>query len=374
MPDSPTQSLIVRLPADKARRIVRIVDRPDSAYESVDEFIRVAVENQLTMEGDLENLRVPDASDDRQAPISAAAPSRSGSGISTTATAVPAVPKTSARVPIPTAPVPSPQAAGDLLRRPAVEGLTFQAATPTTGQPLSSFTNRLTPLLGGPRVLANLSTNGSSPSVDQFLDVTAKASRALGLRLRAEDDAANRRGRHRRSTAWPVGDDESKSLIRYRNCFMFMPEKKVGFAGPLLDLQLVAVVDGKVFLTNSGAPFATALSPAIDESDGVDLLGDEHRHLLAEAIIRIPGEFVEISQFLAAVESASGSQDEIDKELGVLHSGWSEAQVVSHRAALVGRLRDLAVIDVETDPKTMIVPGSGHAAFIKLLSAATQSA
>src|SRR5664280_180347 len=101
MPDSPTQSLIVRLPADKARRIVRIVDRPDSAYESVDEFIRVAVENQLTMEGDLENLRVPDASDDRQAPISAAAPSRSGSGISTTATAVPAVPKTSARVPIP---------------------------------------------------------------------------------------------------------------------------------------------------------------------------------------------------------------------------------------------------------------------------------
>ncbi|MHB8555834.1 MAG: hypothetical protein ACYDCB_09305, partial [Candidatus Dormibacteria bacterium] len=134
---------------------------------------------------------------------------------------------------------------------------------------------------------------------------------------------------------------------------MFMPEKKGGFAGPLLDLQLMAVVDGKVFLTDSGASFATAPSPAIDESDGVDLLGYEHRHLLAEAIIHIPGEFVEIKQFLAAVENASGSQDGIDKELGVLHQSWSEAQVVSHRAAIVGRLRDLAVIDVITDPRTI---------------------
>ena len=361
MPDSPTQPLIVRLPADKARRVVRIVDQPSSAYESVDEFIRVAVENQLTMEGELsETLGNSGELDDSLESIRTA-PSK-------TARVLPA-PKRPQRTPILSTVEGSPEPIGELLHRPTVAGLSLHAATSTAGLPLSSFTNRLTPLLAGPRALANLSTTGSSPSIDLFLDLTAKASRAFGLRLRAEDDAANRRGRHRRSTAWPVGDDESKSLIRYRNCVMFVQEKKGGFAGPLLDLQLVAVDGGQVFLTDSGARFAAAPSPAIDDSNGIDLLGDEHRLLLTEAIINIPGEFIEIKQFLDAVESVHGSQDEIDKELGVLHKGWSEAQVVSHRAAIVGRLRDLTVIDVETEPKTIIVPGAGYSAFIKLLSA-----
>lgn len=370
MPDSPTQSLIVRLPADKARRVVRIVDNPDSAYQSVDEFIRVAVENQLTMEDDLETDRIPTASEDSQESPPTAQPR---TGTSKTSDVLPAG-KTPSRTSEPAKPAVLSQSAEYLLRRPTLEALTLHESTYTFGQALSSFTNRLAPILAGPRVLANLSSDGSSPTVDVFLDLTAKAARALGIRLRAEDDAANRRGRHRRSTAWPVGEDESKSLIRYRNSFMFVPDKKDGSAGPLLDLQLIAVVQGKVFLTDSGESFARALSPALDDSGGVDLLGDDHRRLLSEAIVRIPGELAEIKQFLAAVDNTSGSQDEIDKELGVLHQTWSEAQVVSHRAAIVGRLRDLTVIDVETDPKTIIVPGVGHAAFTKLLSAATRPA
>ena len=142
------------------------------------------------------------------------------------------------------------------------------------------------------------------------------------------------------------------------------------YAGPLLDLQLVAVVGGKVFLTEVGAEFAIAESPAIDESGGVDLFSDVHRSLLAAAIVHIPGEVVELKQFLTAVDSASGVQDGLDRKLAALHQTWSEAQVVSHRAAIVGRLRDLAVIDLETDQRSMIVPGVGYAAFIDLLSAA----
>ena len=371
MPDSPSQSLIVRLPADKARQIVRLVDLPGSAYQSVDEFIRVAIENQLTLEGDLDWGHDVDASTTMTPEQS---PEKVPGGRA--ATSAHAAPKKPSRVPAPAAPVSeSPVVDEDLLRRPAIEGLTTRAATPTSGQPISSFTNRLAPVIAGPRVLANLSIHADSPSAETFLDLTAKASRNLGLRLRTEDDAANRRGRLRRSTAWPVGDDESKSLIRYRNCFMFSTEKEKrgSYTGPLLDLGLVTVADGKVFLTENGASFATALSPAIDESTGVALLSDQHRDLLAEAVVHIPGELLEVDHFLSAVERTSGFQDDIDKALGVRHNAWSEAQVVSHRAAIVGRLRDLAVIDIETDPKTVIVPGPRHTAFLKLISAAQQS-
>jgi hypothetical protein len=361
------QSLIIRLPADKARRIIGIVDKQDSAYESIDEFIRVAVENQLTMEGNGEELTLSDTSDVMRTACLQALANKSAASKHSSAPQF--EPKVLGRAPDVPPVAPSSE---DLLRLPTTEGLGLRAPVPQSELALSSFTNRLLPLIVGPRALANLSAEGS-PSVDLFLDLTAKASRTFGLRLRAEDDAANRRGRLRRSTAFPVGDDESKSLIRYRNCFMFVPDKKGGFVGPLLDLQLVTVDEGRVFLTETGASFAVAPSPAIDEVNGLDVLSDEHRHLLSEAIAHLPSENVEINQFLAALEATSGAQDDVDKELGKLHHGWSEAQVVSHRAAMVGRLRDLAVIDVETDPRTIIVPGSGYDAFMKILTAVTKS-
>jgi hypothetical protein len=45
-------------------------------------------------------------------------------------------------------------------------------------------------------------------------------------------------------------------------------------------------------------------------------------------------------------------QTEVDRLIGAAHPGWTEAQVVSHRAALIGRLRDLGMVDV-----TQPVPG-----------------
>lgn len=364
MADSAAQSLIVRLPAKTARSIVRIVDLPGSAYRSVDEFIRIAVENQLALDG---------APDGRLAPSDGSAEREVAAAASPRSAAAPPAAAAAPKAPASATPKMGLESSADLLRRPdVIDPENLHGTIPTAGLPLSSFTNRLTPLLAGPRVLANLYAGRGAPTIDSYLDLTAKAARVIGFRLRTEDDAAGRRGRARRSTAWPTGEDESKSLIRYRSCFMFQPEKG-GFSGPLLALGLVAVVDGTPFLTEVGAAFACSTSPAIDDPDGVDLLGSDQRKILSKAIIHIPGELIEINQFLAAVERASGSQDAVDKELGFSHHSWSEAQVVSHRAAMVGRLRDLAVIDVETGPKTIIVHGTGHAEFMEHLSAATET-
>jgi hypothetical protein len=365
MTDTPTQSLIVRLPADKARRVICIVDLPGSAYDSVDEFIRVAVENQLTLES------APNSGSAQAALDGSSAHTQSAGKATPSGPAAPS--KAQKGGPALSTPVAANAAIGEVLGRPDLEGLIRHEPMPTAGHALSSFTNRLTPLLAGPRVLANLSVDGNAPSVDTYRDLTAKAARAFGFRLRSEDDVAGRRGRYRRSTAWPVGDDESKSLIRYRSCFMFMAEPKGGLTGPLLDLGLVAVADGKVFLTDSGAEFASATVPALDNPEGVDLLSKVHRDILAKALVLLSVESREIQQFLAAMERVSGSQDEIDKDLAESHKEWSEAQVVSHRAAMVGRLRDIQVIDVEPLPsaKSFIVPGENFNNFLELIKATT---
>lgn len=362
MTDNPTQSLVVRLPADKARRIARIVDAPDSGYESLDEFIRVAVENQLTMEAGLTTRPHPKPSHSKEGGSAAEVRSDWAS-----AKSLRTLPRSSESV-APKAPWSEPEPTETLLRLPNTDGLVLERAVATPGFAFSSFTNRLAPILAGPRVLANLSSEVGVPSVDVFLDLAAKAARALGLRLRSEDDAAGRRGRYRRSTAWPIGDDESKSLMRYRNSFMFTTEKTGGFSGPLLELGLAVVENGQVYLTEGGALVATEAIPAVDEVAAIDLFTGRQRQIVSEAVVRIPGERAEIVLFIEALRDTEGVQDDIDKKLAKCHSAWTEAQVVSHRAAMVGRLRDLEIIDVQPGPKTIIVEGANLQFFNNLLS------
>lgn len=343
--NDPRQTFVVRLAPEKARRMTVLVDDPASAYGTVDEFIAVAIENQLALEGpglvETASVRLPAIS--RPAESVNRQPARADLDVVLDR---------------------------DLLSRPQVQELTTLPKAPSSGSSLSPFTNRLTPLLAGPRVLANMLLLGQEPMMDVLADVTARQARRLGLRLRDEDERAGRRGRYRRSTAWPIGDDESKSYIRFRNCFMYTGDAKSGFAGPLLELGLVAVKENRAALTESGARFAEAESPAIDAAGGVDLLSETHRDILGQALVAVREEAAEIRRFLRGVDEAAGVQDEVDKRLAAFHESWSEAQVVSHRAALVGRLRDLDVIGIDAvqGARPTIVPGPALEKFVTILA------
>jgi hypothetical protein len=369
MPDISTQTFIVQFPSSLARRIAEIMDYEDAPYASISEFLKVAAENQLVLDqslsididsvinesGKLSSLPTSARARSQQVrKIQHAAPSLQESDTESTSSrsdgsAHGEAVSTSALLEIPTS-----ISSVKLTSIPA-------------GEPLTALTNRLSPLLAGPRVLANLTkANGAPPRIDSFTEAGARAARELGLMLRDEDDAAGRRGRMRRSTAWPVGDDEAKSLIRYRNSFMLSSDGK-GAIGPLVDFRFVFVEGAEVYLTEIGAAIAGEVIPAIDLQGEVDLMTPALRRLFSESIVQIPGEVEEIRMFLQAVAEVQGAQDQVDLQISASHPNWSEAQVVSHRAAMIGRLRDLAVIDVETQPRTRIIEGAEHKSFIQLL-------
>jgi hypothetical protein len=249
-----------------------------------------------------------------------------------------------------------------LLRRPESAVPTASSIEVAGDEPLSAFTNRLGPIIAGPRALVNLTLETQTPSVDVFVDSAARAARAVGLRLRAEDEAAGRRGRHRRWTAWPVGEDEAKTLMKFRKTFLLRREPG-GAAGPLVDLGLAVVLDGQVLPTEPGLELALETTPLLDGQDDQPL-SDRQREILSERLLTLPGERREITAFLQAIDKTGGEQDEVDKELTHAHPTWTEAQVVSHRAALIGRLRDLQIIDVRTDAGiTVIEPGPANSKF-----------
>ena len=372
MGDSPSQTIVVQLPSNLARRISALVDYPNASYESISEFVKIAVENQLVLDAAGEATTSPSRNvSDLHLNSSAAlipeslAVAAEPQSTSTTVRGRARTDSASRRTPIGNQMTPSPSS-DELLKLPQRQHL-VKPPMSTTGFALEALTNRLSPLIAGPRVLANLtSVTESAPKTDVFTELCARAARDLGLRLRTEDDASGRRGRLRRSTAWPIGDDEAKSLIRYRNSFMLSADSK-GVGGLLIEFGLVAVEENHVYLTEAGASMAIERIPVLDDADGIDLLTDQLRRLLAESLTHIDGEVKEIRLFLDAMTQVHGVQDGIDRCLSKAHDDWSDAQVVSHRAAMIGRLRDLAVVDVETSPKTKVLQGIGYGTFVGLL-------
>ena len=348
------QRFVVHLPPELARRAMEEVSAPDSPYQSISELVAVAVENQLALETatDEPAADAPSATTKNDQAFTVE-PARA-STIRDAATAPPTVDE--------------PLSALGLLGRPNGQQLPTAAPARVGDEPLSQFTNRLNPLVAGTRVLVNMVVHTGPPEIDAFVQAAAAEARDLGLRLRGEDVRAGRRGRHRRWTAWPVGEDEVKSLARFRKSFLMWRDAKTA-DGPMVQLGLAAGDDGRAYPTPAGVELATALIPALD-GGGIELLGTEHREVLAHQLLALPGEKAEIAAFLDAVDDSDGVQDDVDKRVAHDHKQWTEAQVVSHRAAMLGRLRDLGVLDVDPDAAegTHLIAGTSADWFRSLLA------
>jgi hypothetical protein len=216
--------------------------------------------------------------------------------------------------------------------------------SPPSVLPLPFLTNRLSPLKASVRVLANLAVSGGEwPRLRDFQARAGHAARERGLQLRTEDRAAGRRGRMKRSVAWPIGDNPVTALERY--AFAFTLSVDGGAAtGPLATLSLATLIEGRVVLTEHGWELAATPSPVLDGGEGI--LGSQEIMILRERLLHSPPERAAIAEFLRATRRAAGAQSRIDELLGTWHSEWSADQVAAQRSAMIGRLEELDLVEV----------------------------
>jgi hypothetical protein len=302
------QVFVLKLPTELARRVLSLVESDNGSYGSVQEFIRVAVENQLHLEsGNVPGSEAPYGTDSLS-----------------------------------------------LLILPTNEPPAFVGSVDATDAPLFHMTNRLAPLKIAVRVLANLQAGGAAPTVKEFQRRSASAARALGLRLRIEDVAS--RGSVRRSVGFPVGEEPELSMARFVTSFTVWSDGGRA-AGPLAILGFVGIVDGRAALTESGWRLAVMPTPMLKEIPGTVLSADEAK-VLRDAILATAAERAETQALLEIIRSVNGGQSAIDRKLQTEHRDWSQNRVVAHRAALVGRLADVGVVVIEGRGRTArIIPG-----------------
>lgn len=226
------------------------------------------------------------------------------------------------------------------LRRP--ESMPQRADAAAYGGALFALVNRLLPVKVAARVLAN----AGAFDLGAYRATAALAARELGLRLRAEDLAEGRKGAARRWIALPVGEDEHATLERFSQHFTLSVSPSGRLSGALAQLGLAVVHDGQPLLTDLGVGFAVAPNPILDQRSvrAQQVLSDEERGILVRALAGNVEESEAIRDFERLVRATGGEQTALDAALQEAN-GWSSAQAVAHRAAMLGRLRDMGVAE-----------------------------
>jgi hypothetical protein len=300
--------LIVNIPTTIAREILPMVGN-EARYPTLDDFFVTAMVNQLAIEretGDIGATQVAELG------IEAA------SWIDSAVTAVEDPWESRATDP----PV--------LLLEPVT----------VTGR-LSPFTNRLSPLIVPLRLLARFQAHsGSTVDWNEICAVAPLEARAWGLKVRAEDERAGRRGRLRRWTGWPVGSDEMASLSRYRSHFLGRIDR-APIECPLVALGFVGIDEaGNVGLTREGWQMASCLEHVGVGREVNSTLSAEQQHLLSRGLARLPEEWSLVRSALKCLYENEGDVNAIDQFLIATEASISQSMAASTRSALVGRLID----------------------------------
>jgi hypothetical protein len=251
-----------------------------------------------------------------------------------------------------------PRAATHLLtaRPPKQAAIALAEPVEPSGQ-LQFLTNRFGPLKLSTRVLAGLSRDGQWPELADFHSHAAATARHVGQRLRREDVEEGRRGAERRWVAYPVGKDERAATDRFIFSFGIFAGD-LGASGPLAQLGLANVADGRAVLTARGWELAAVDSPTLD-GDSVGTLSQDEISILRACLLQLPEEASAITEFLRAVRMAAGAQGRVDELLGAWHHDWTADRAAAERSAMLGRLGELGVVRVS---------GRGPVALIELLN------
>ena len=220
------------------------------------------------------------------------------------------------------------------------------------------MTNRLNPLKVSVRVLANMRMSaGAWPLLTDFQVKAAWAARHLGEKLKQDDNQKRAARSKRRAMAYPTGPKVEQSLQRFIVSFTLDTYAEHG--GPLQLLNLARIEDDRAVLTPFGWGLASHRGPLIDGEEG-HLLTEAEMGILRHQLQEAPGEGASVAQFLRLVSEAKGVQTMLDE---YLDDTLPErvADVASWRTGMLGRLRDVALVEVD---------GEGKNARIRLTDAA----
>lgn len=315
--------IISDIPPENVRKIQELVGK--KSYKDIDEFVRIAVENQISLElGEKSSLN-----------------SNLGfsSGVIDISSIIGKVKIDESKSII----VEMPEPTFNDIKMP---GVTEEKDMWIWGQ-----INKILPLKFNIRYLFNLLKDGKeSIGLEEFYRKASELGRDFGNAMLRVDEQQDRKRDERFSIGFPIGEEKSKSFSRFCSQFIGFKRADEVLVGALFVLKFANLkVDNKrlyLGITKSGLQFAKIRNPIFDENIFEKNLSEEEISFYLNHIIqKVPGEARTFYLILDLIsKQVREGYDLTNKIRDTVPSSWTDEFINTQRIGAISRLYELGLI------------------------------
>ncbi len=217
--------------------------------------------------------------------------------------------------------------------------------------------NRLFPIKLGLRVLLKMQASASSVNLNDFSEKAAEIAAIYGAQIRKIENENKKNGELKLSAGLP-STDQFKSMLRYKTQFLANIRNDGALIGALPFLRFVALKKDKpageikIGLTKPGMEFAQIKNPIIDfKKFEKSLSGEECTFYLEHIKKSIGGEYKAVVWLLKQLQAGCSDRENLDreikKEFSQVWHGASDAIISTQRAGLMSRMYELGLFAKE---------------------------
>lgn len=211
--------------------------------------------------------------------------------------------------------------------------------------------NKILPVKFNTRYLFNLLKDGKeSIDLGEFYRKASELGRDFGIAMLHLDKQNNRKRDERFSTGFPIGEEKSKSFARFCSQFIGFRRTDEILSGALFILKLANLkLENKklhIGITKSGLQFAKIRNPLFDENlTDKNLSEEEINFYLNHIIQKVPGEATTFYLILNLINKEVREGYDLNIKIkNVVPSTWTDDFINTQRVGAISRLYELGLI------------------------------
>lgn len=212
--------------------------------------------------------------------------------------------------------------------------------------------NRIFSIKLGLRVLANMQhENSDLVLLSGFKSKASDVARTFGLILKKIDGKLKRGRDDRVSVGFPIGQNKEISEQRYQAHFLASIRSDYILDGAMARLKFVDIEETNdrkylIGLTKEGLEFAKFISPILDNNINSErtLSDDEIDFYLNHIEKNVRQELNPIFHLLDIINNGSFSINEIDNGIKQIKPSWKDTFVTTYRSGALGRINELKLV------------------------------
>ncbi len=222
--------------------------------------------------------------------------------------------------------------------------------------------NKIFPVKYALRMIVNkINTENKPLSLLELQTFIAKEARKFGLKLLSKDKELSNRRDEALSIAFPVSENEEKSIARFTYQYTVHNRSDDKFSGALIEMRFVGFQrepNGNILIapTKHGIEFAKIINSVMDNGDFSKTLSHDEAEFYIDFVKNnLPGEYILFKMIASLLSNKVNTRNLLNSELSkVAPKDWNNEVINTQRSGAMSRMFEIGLIEKNRIRNTVI--------------------